>query len=361
MIRVLFIIAAVAIALALPAGSGNAYDPLEEVQFTEITEDAQTAIDRGLEYLAGSQEADGSWKDVVGRKETNDYVGHYDKHVGATALAVIAFMAHGDFPGRGKYGENVEKGIEWLCAQVDQKGYVSFSESRMYSHAFATLALAEAYGMVQNPEIGDKLRSAIKLICNAQNAQGAWRYKPGAPDSDISITVCQVMALRSARNSGVFVPREVIDRAIEYVKKSYTTDGFQYQCYEPMTRTSFALTAAGVVALQGAGEYDAIEARRGIDYLRNARTKQWDTQTRPESMHNTFDYFYGQYYAIQAMFQAGGKYWADWYPAIRDNLIRGQKRHTDGRWQDLIGPNYATAMACIILQMPYRYLPIFER
>jgi hypothetical protein len=359
MIRGLIIILIIAAGLALPTGVGNAYDPLEEIQFEEVTGDARLAIERGLEYLAGAQDADGAWKDIIGRKETNDYVGHYDKHVGATALAVIAFMSHGDFPGRGKYGENVEKGVEWLCAQVDQKGYISFSESRMYSHAFATLALAEAYGMVNTPELGEKVRTAVKLICNAQNAQGAWRYKPGAPDSDISITVCQVMALRAARNAGVHVPREVIDRAIEYVKKSYTSNGFQYQCYEPGTRTSFALTAAGVVALQGAGEYDAIEARKGVEYMFKARA--WDQQTRPESMHSTFDYFYAQYYAVQAMFQAGGRYWADWYPVIRDNLIRGQKRYKDGRWQDIVGPNYATAMACIILQMPYRYLPIFER
>ncbi len=356
--RLLTVIIVAAVAV-IPAKQGRAYDPLEEREFDELTPAAIKAIERGLDYLAKNQDADGAWKDIIGRKETNDYVGHYDRHVGATAIALMAFMSHGHFPGRGRYGKNVERGIEWLSMQVDQKGYISFSESRMYSHAFATLALAEAYGMCGGEELGDKLRKAVKLTCAAQNAQGAWRYKPGAPDSDISITVCQVMALRAARNAGIYVKTGVIEKSIAYVKNSYTPYGFQYQCYERATRQSFALTAAGVVALQGAGEYDCLEAQKGVEYMHNRRAS--DGQIQAGKMHESFDYFYAHYYAVQAMFQAGGRYWANWYPLVRDQLIRGQRKYRDGRWQDIVGPNYATGMATIILQVPYRYLPIFER
>ena len=70
-------------------------------------------------------------------------------------------------------------------------------------------------------------------------------------------------------------------------------------------------------------------------------------------------YFYGHYYAAQAMWTAGGKYWADWFPAIRDDLVKTQGN--DGSWDDAIDPHYATAMACIILQIPNNYLPILQK
>ena len=74
-------------------------------------------------------------------------------------------------------------------------------------------------------------------------------------------------------------------------------------------------------------------------------------------MQNEGHYFYGHYYAVQAMFLAGGDYWAEFYPGIRDQLI---KRQTNaGSWSGEAGDDYATSMALIILQMPNRYLPVY--
>jgi len=70
-------------------------------------------------------------------------------------------------------------------------------------------------------------------------------------------------------------------------------------------------------------------------------------------------YFYGHYYAVQAMWHAGGDYWRRWFPAIREELISRQR--PDGSWMDSICQEYGTAMACIILQVPNNYLPIFQR
>jgi hypothetical protein len=78
-----------------------------------------------------------------------------------------------------------------------------------------------------------------------------------------------------------------------------------------------------------------------------------------EAGRQTFDYYYCHYYAIQAAFQAGGNYWSSWWSRIRSQLL--QLQYSDGRWEDLVGPNYATAMATLILQIPLQYLPIFQR
>jgi hypothetical protein len=337
-----------------------------EFNITELDPATLRAIENGLAYLAAHQEDDGSWKDWVGRKVNNRLVGKRDKHVGTTALACMSFIAHGDLPGRGKYGENVRKGLDFILNSLDVNGYITYGESRMYSHAFATLFLAEIYGMGVREDVGEKLRQAVGAIVRAQNAQGAWRYMPDSQDSDLSITVCQVMALRAARNIGVSVPAATIKRAIEYVKKSAAPNGaFYYQIYDgrgfrTMSRTSLALTAAGVAALQGAGEYYGKDVQRGIRYIyRNYVAAHRSRSLISMQMRQSFEFLYGHYYAAQAMFQAGGKNWTEYWIRLKRELLEFQ--YEDGRWQDLVGPHYATAMATLVLQIPVRYLPIFQR
>jgi hypothetical protein len=200
-------------------------------------------------------------------------------------------------------------------------------------------------------ETADKLARAVRLIVTTQNPEGGWRYQPRASEADISVTICQVMALRAARNAGIYVPNETIDRCVDYVKRSQNADGgFMYMLTGGPSR--FPRSAAGVVALYSAGIYEGDELRKGLEYL---------SQHPPaaEEFNRDGHTMYGQYYAVQAMWQAGGEHWKKWYPAVQDVLVRQQQQ--DGSWQDLICSEYGTAMSCIILQMPNNYLPIFQR
>jgi hypothetical protein len=166
------------------------------------------------------------------------------------------------------------------------------------------------------------------------------------------------MALRSARNAGVFAPKSVVDACIRYVKRCQTGDGsFVYQANNPRfnfpgNNGGFARTAAGLAALYSAGIYKGPEIDTGLNYLQRSRPQRFGRQS---DMH----YFYGHYYAVQAMWTAGGQYWAEWFPAIRDELIRTQE--AQGFWSDMICSHYGTAMACIILQVPNNYLPILQK
>ncbi|MFN0059705.1 MAG: prenyltransferase/squalene oxidase repeat-containing protein [Planctomycetota bacterium] len=322
---------------------------------------AETAVSRGLEYLKSHQQADGSWRDIIGRKVHTKYQGTDGKHVGVTALACMAFLANGSLPGRGKYGEQIERGLEFILGHVEPNGYITNESSRMYSHAFATLFLAEIYGMTGMERVEDALKSAINLIVHAQNPQGGWRYQPGAPDADMSITVCQVMALRAAQNAGVHVPKRTIDEAIRYVNNSYRADeggGFTYQIEDGMaSRVTLALTAAGVTALYGAGVYDDPRIENGLEYIQRNLPSFTRNYGGPRQR---FDYYYGIYYATQAAFQRGGDYWDRYQKQVWADLLRQQDARTNC-WEDLVGRNYATAVACVVLQIPRQYLPIFER
>ncbi len=121
-------------------------------------------------------------------------------------------------------------------------------------------------------------------------------------------------------------------------------------------KQAFARTAAGVAALYSAGIYEGEEVTSGLRFLMEYLRGQGKRQHVGHDMH----YFYGHYYAAQAMWTAGGKYWSEWFPAIRDELVERQ-RVQDGSWFDAICTHYGTAMACIILQIPNNYLPILQK
>ena len=312
-----------------------------------MTGGTQTSVNRGLAYLANRQHDDGSfWSGAPYRHE-----------VAVTALTGMAFLSAGHLPNRGEYGGQVQRAVEFLLTCRQPNGQIlnrdSQSHGPMYGHGFATLFLAEAYGTSPDPRIRNALAAAVKLIVASQSEEGGWRYNPDSSDADLSVTVCQVMALRAARNAGLAVPKETIDRSIDYVKKCQNTDGgFMYQLTRRGT-SDFPRSAAGIVALYSAGVYTGTEIEKGLAYLMRSLP-------RPGVFRTPHYYFYGHYYAVQAMWQTGGGDWERWYSAIRDELLAQQK--PDGHWSDpSVCDEYGTAMALLILQIPNDYVPIFQR
>ena len=309
-----------------------------------ITPATQRAVDSGLNFLAQRQNDDGSMG-----------TGGWGRNVAICSLGGMAFMASGSTPERGPFGTRVGKCLDFILANTGDEGFINVpdttSHGPMYGHGFGTLFLAECYGMTMRSDIREKLAKAVNLIVDTQNAEGGWRYQPQRRDADISVTICQVMALRAARNAGLHVPHETIDRCIDYVKRSQNADGgFMYMIQGGTSL--FPRSAAGVVALYSAGIYEGPEIEKGLAYV-------MESLPRGNALSRDTHYFYGHYYAVQAMWHAGGNFWRRWYPAIRDELLAKQRE--DGSWMDSIGQEYGTAMACIILQMPNNYLPIFQR
>jgi squalene cyclase len=372
-----FASAALLCAASAPAQTLDLPPPQAGANPIDITPQQARAVEQGLAWLAANQNADGSWTAKIGYKLNNDYnfTSTTNGHVGVTALACMAFLAGGNLPGRGPYGDNVERGLGFILDSVQEDGYITRHRTRMYSHAFATLFLAEVYGTTPREDVKRKLQKAVDFIVKSQNEEGGWRYEPYAIESDMSIVVCQVLALRAARNIGIRVPKGTVDRAARYVVDSAVTSEsrsrgyrqygggaeigtFHYQ-KDVFSRSSFALTAAGVTALHGLGIYSDAAIERGIEFL----NRQLPAFNREEGLRKRGHYFfwYGHYYGVQAMYTVGSPYWEPYFEEVRDLLIELQNE--DGSWPNKTGPGpaFGTACAVLTLEIPYRFLPIFQR
>lgn len=313
--------------------------------------DANTeAVIRGaVRFLASKQLPNGSWG-----------VTEFERRhpVAMTGYTLMAFLAAGHLPGEGEEGKVARQGLQYLLDVAKPDG--TFGDRSlgqyMYSHGVATIALAELYGQTQAADIKPKLDRAIKLIISSQNPEGGWRYRPIAQDADVSVTVLQVVGLRAAKNAGIDVPQETIDRAVRYVKSCYdpASGGFTYQ---PGNRApGYARTAAAIYSLQVCGLYDDPLVKRGSDYLiKNFGQREWFT--------------YGTFYAVPAQYMMGGEAWKFWYPRIRTQLMRqvireGDRAYWDGSidmGSNGLGPIYATAVYVSSLAMPWNYVPIYQR
>ena len=308
-----------------------------------VTPETEAVTARGLAWLAKNQQADGSVGSDAQRGS-----------VAVTALAGMAWTAGGGTPRRGPYGENIAKALAYLIGRVNSSGFIAAdgeANRPMYGHGFATLFLAECLGESDRDDLRKKVEEAVQLIVATQNDEGGWRYQPRRDDADISVTVCQVMALRAARNAGVFVPSETIDRAIGYIRGCQNADGgYRYQLQPG--KSAAPRSAAGLVELFSAGIYKGDDINATFDYLKPFApgTEKADSQAY---------FYYGQYYQALAFWHRGDDSWKAWYAAASANLALRQEK--DGRWPSKIGDEYATAMALIVLQLPNDYLPIFER
>ncbi|WP_439623061.1 prenyltransferase/squalene oxidase repeat-containing protein [Gemmata sp.] len=327
-----------------------------------ITPDTQAAIERGLGFLARNQLADGSFGEPT-----------LGTGVGIASLAALALMAGGNQPGRGRFGKNVARAVEYvagtaggpnpgfLTAPASQAAHrLNSNPAPMYSHGFGTLFLAEVCGMVPAAARDAKLRGALEqavaFTVFAQNTLGGWRYEPQVQYADVSVTTAQMMALRAAKNAGVFVRKSVIDGGAAYIKGCQLADGgFSY--WKGQGFSAFARTAASIVGLYSAGTYEGREVERGLKYLQQFTPGRQFSPREIPPQH----YWYGQYYAALAMWTAGDDYWNAWLPAIRDELL-AKARTGGGTWNDPYhGSVYATAMALIVLQLPNNYLPILQK
>jgi hypothetical protein len=344
----------------------------------EITPQSEEALRRGLDWLARNQGPEGNW-------ESND--------LGLVGMGALAFMSAGHAPGRGKYGDVVKRALDYVTNNAKPSGLLNISHSQrdMYNHGLATFVLGQAHGITstQDRRLNKVLDQALKLIASTQCQDGGWDYRAYRQTNghDLSLAVMQAKALRSAVDSGLEVSPEVIDQAIRSVREHYCPQNGRRDAPEAEQQRmpgqftyakgggggTIAMAACGVVCLQEFGQYDDWRIPKNMAVI-SAAVKYNPKQNRRDGAM-PFD-AYTLYYVGQALYQVGGEHWTECYPILRESLIASQivdagNPRYHGCWYDRgtrgggrvggkPGELYATAVACFVLAMPNRYLPILQ-
>ncbi|MCA9134697.1 MAG: terpene cyclase/mutase family protein, partial [Planctomycetales bacterium] len=245
--------------------------------------DVDMAVRRGLAFLLSRQQQDGTFQSA-----------DQGRWVGICSLVGLALLSRGVRSGVGEAGQALQRTARYVLSQVQASGFLSAtgqtSHGPMYDHGFGTLFLAELVGTDRELNVRGKLASAVNLIVRTQNSEGGWRYNPAPEDADLSVTVCQMMALRAARNAGIGVAKQTIDRAVDYVRRSQNADGgYMYRVTGGESR--FPLTAAAIVALYNAGIYEGAEIELAINYLHTHAAAN-------SSLERNSFFYYAHYYSV---------------------------------------------------------------
>jgi hypothetical protein len=359
--------------------AGKPADVLTPRQWEQV----DTAVNRGLEWLAAQQQADGSFPTLdIGQP-------------GVTGLCVMAFMAHGHVPGDGRYGAQLARAVDYVALCQKENGLIALlgpdgetlsrsvehelGAAAAYNHAISSLVLSESYGM-SSAEQASKIHGTIERALRVSLAmqrwpkdraidRGGWRYlhEYDDRDSDLSITGWELMFLRSARNAGFDVPKEPIDEAVAYVERCYSRNygAFEYVAGERDGRDARtrAMAGAGILALAHAGFHGAPEAKAAGEFILEQRLDRYN-ENIPAWDHER--YHYSLFNCCQGMYQLGGRYWERFYPPIVETLLANQQ--ADGSWpaethyhDGAFGNAYTTALVVMTLGAPNQLQPIFQR
>ena len=325
----------------------------DEVLPKHITPETLKAVRAGLDYLARTQSQDGAWH---GGSRGDAYP------CAVSALAGTALLASGNTPTRGRYATQVQATVDYLIKCSTKSGLITSagedSGQPMHGHGFALMFLAIAFGMepreAQRQKIKEAVDKGILLTARGQSRAGGWSYTPASGDEG-SVTVTQVQALRAANNGGFNVPRGTIEEAVRYLERCRTSEGGICYSLGSGGGPRPSISSAAVATLYNAGEYDAPIATDCLNYV-------WQVYLANKNQFNVDGHaFYFHLYASQGFYLSGDKYWDEYFPAVRDQLLNSQDK-AEGYWEgDGIGRAYGTAIALIVLQLPYKYLPVYQR
>jgi hypothetical protein len=328
----------------------------EGVRYGGGTPQSEEAVERALRWLAAHQRQDGSWS----FNHQSDACQHYCTHPGseasttaATGLALLPFLGAGYTHKEGEYQEVVQHGLEYLKSRGIKISYGNdLRDGSMYGHALATITLCEAYGMTHDAELKAAAQGALDYIGYVQDTNtGGWRYNPGEP-GDTTVTGWMLMALKSGQMARLNIQSPAIFSAQRFLDSVQNQDGSQYgyQSRKPRPTT----TAVGLLCRMYTGwRRDNPGLVRGV-----AQLNSWGPSK---------DSLYYDYYATQVLYHWAGPEWDTWNRKMREKLIASQEHvgHPTGSWyfesqQSAAGGRlYNTAIATMILEVYYRFMPLY--
>lgn len=319
----------------------------------QISEEAvQRSVAKGLSYLASEQAADGRWEADGG-----------SYRVAMTSLAGMAFLMNGDTTTQGRYADRVDRAVRYILSQVQPTGLIGKPETDsryMYGHGFAMLFLSQIVGedsdVQRRAEVMRVLEKAVLFCGQAQTADGGWGYTTAAEGfgfDEGSVTITQMQGLRSCRNAGVPVPKEIVAKGVKYIERCTTSTGIRYSLKtEGGARPP--LSAAAVACLFNAGEYK----NPAVAKLKAIADGHFSEGKSEGGVLG--HWHYAHYYYSQVSYRDAPDRWKKYKSKVHRILLDQQE--PNGSWtQGWVGPIYTTALNLAILQLDGGALPIYQR
>jgi hypothetical protein len=314
-----------------------------------VPRDVREMYDKGLGYLATTQREDGGWPNSM------------QEGPGTVGMGLMVFLASGEDPNFGLYSVHVRRALRNIISGQDpDTGYLGQS---MYHHGFGMLALAEAYGTVDDrtlwpPDrkqrsIGAALELAVRAAVTSQknNSQGAWRYSPDSTDADTSVSGAVLVGLLAARNAGIEVPDEAIDKAISFYRQMTSPSGQVAYAGLGGFDESLARVSIATLVYSVGRRKDLSEFKATLGYLKDR------VEGSPDQGRGYEDYT--RYYEAQALFQGDVESWEKWNKLLVRKLKQSQQK--DGSIEGQFGQSTSTAFSLLALAVNFRFLPIYER
>ena len=338
--------------------------------------ESESAVKLALKWIVDHQLPDGGW-DLnhqlgPGTRTSPDPGDIEGTRNAATALALLPLLGDGHTHKSGEYKDAVFNGLRFLLERgrpVKAKEFRSMNRAgTMYSHGLVSIVLCETYAMTEDPDLAPIAQKVVNFIESVQNeGDGGWGgvdYRP-SHISDTSVVGWQVMALKSAISSGLEVKPKTIKLTRKFLAKLVNPDigTFGYTTKPPKKNARLrACTAIGILSRMYLGaEKDAEDLRNAISQL-----DEWGPDN--EGSHDRVTDMYYNYYATQVMKQYGGDRWRKWNKGMRDFLVERQEREGpatgswifDEQYSQAAGRLYTTSLACMTLEVYYRFLPLYS-
>ena len=320
------------------------------------TDASEQAVNSGLKWLARHQRPDGSWS----FKHGPDEPGNIENPMGATGLALLAFLGGGHTHKAGDYKQEVGGGLRYLISNMKITGAggdFRGTGGDMYTQGICGMVMCEAYALSKDKELKQPTQFAVNFIINAQDPKGGgWRYQPGQP-GDTSAVGWQIMALKSGKIAKLIVPNKTIGKATAFLNHVQSNGGANYGYEGPGNGP--ATSAVGLLCRMYLG-WTPKQAGlvKGVEFIGKIGPQ-------PGNM-------YFNYYGTQVMHHWGGEPWTKWNNVMREYLVTTQSKTGDsaGSWKPLGagdhgdtvgGRHYRTCMSIMTLEVYYRHLPLYQR
>ena len=345
---------------------------------------SEKAVTDGLDWLVRHQAADGSWSNknlgpgaetLCNRAEPCFGTGEACE-MAHSGLALLALQAGGHYYfNRQTHSDEVRKGLDWMVSHQRPDGGLvgslsqgnNFHQTYMYEHGIAAFALADAcaaaaaLGEPRHERYYNAMEKAVEFIYRHQHNDGGWRYTPHPnAASDTSVTGWPVLALKSAKEAGVPLRDDMVEKVRAYFRAREAGRDGRTGYDSPHSYHTHATTGVGMLARQFLlKEPDAPLIRDAADYLAKAAETTWKDRS-PAGQNRDY---YMWYNCTLGMFQAGGENWKRWNSVVRDTIVNLQRHggcpsgswDPSDRWGGRGGRIYSTALAILTLEVYYRY------